>query len=309
MKDSTNTLATPGTARDGAFLWMVLSMFAFACMGQFAHALEGRVGWPYVAFVRALVSFAIAVTLARSAKVAIPVFTPRTLWSRSLAGSVGLFCTFYALPRMPVSDALTLTNTTPLWVALIVWLVFGEKLPWSIWLTLALGFAGVILIEQPHLEQRNFAALVALAGGFASALAMISLNRLGGIDPRAVVAHFSAVSGLVMLGVIFVTGIPLGLNGESTLTALALLLGVGLAGTAGQIGLTRAYSQGSAPRVASLHFLQIVFAAVMDMVLWSRSFSPLTLLGIAMICGAAAWQQSHGIRLPRAFRRSQGAAK
>ncbi len=303
MKDS-ETTAPMQAAREGAFLWMALSMFAFACMGQFAHALNGRVAWQYVALFRTLTSFSIAVALARSAKVPIPIFRPHTLWSRSLAGSIGVLCTFYALPRMPVADALTLNNTTPLWIALIVWLVYGEKLPWSIWFTLALGFGGVILIEQPHLEERNFAALVALTGGVSAALAMLSLNKLGGIDPRAVVAHFSAVSGLVMLAIIVATGTALDFGDKPLLPTIGMLLGVGLAGTAGQLGLTRAYSQGSAPKVASLHFLQIMFAALMDVVLWQRDFSVITVAGIVLICGAAAWQQSHHIRIPRAFRRS-----
>lgn len=278
-------------------------MFAFACMGQCAHALQGRIAWPYVALFRTMVSFVIALALARSVKATIPIFSPRTMWSRSLAGSVGLLCTFYALPRMPVSDALTLNNTSPLWIALIVWLFQGEKLSWSIWLTLALGFAGVILIEQPHLEERNFAALVALTGGLAAALAMLSLNKLGGIDSSAVVVHFSAVSGLVMTIVIVATGTPLQLGDQPLLPTMLLLGGVGLAGTAGQLAITRAYSQGSAPRVASLHFLQIVFAALMDVVIWERSFGPLTLLGIALICGATAWQQRHRLRIPSVVRR------
>src|SRR5205807_8090382 len=61
---------------------------------------------------------------------------------------------------------------------------------------LAVGSAvlGVALIQQPHLAAGNFATLAAAGASLFTAVAMLGLHRLRGIDPRAVVVHFSAVA-------------------------------------------------------------------------------------------------------------------
>ena len=109
---------------------------------------------------------------------------------RSIAGSVSLVCTFYALTRLPISDVFTLTNMFPIWVAVLSWPLLGEAPPLSVWISVASGIVGVILIQQPHFAEGNFATLAALTSSFGSAVAMIGLHRLKGIDIRAIVAHF-----------------------------------------------------------------------------------------------------------------------
>src|SRR2546421_455202 len=58
------------------------------------------------------------------------------------------------------------------------------------------ALVGMVLIQQPHLGGDRFAALVALLSSFATAIAMIGLHRLRGIDARAIVAHFAGVASL-----------------------------------------------------------------------------------------------------------------
>src|SRR5207302_1773317 len=132
------------------------------------------------------------------------VFRPRVLWLRSLAGSLSLVGNFYALTRLPVADVLTLSNLFPIWVALLSWPLEKKAPSLGVWLSVAAGLTGVILIQPPSLSGEAFAAGVALAASFFTAVAMMGLHRLHDLDPRAVVVHFSAVSFLFCIGSFFV---------------------------------------------------------------------------------------------------------
>ena len=92
---------------------MLGGAFCFAAMGATTHALGPRCDWLVVALVRALIMFASTALMARAAGVRLVVFRPPTLWMRSLAGSFSLVGNFFALTRLPVADAITLSNTYP----------------------------------------------------------------------------------------------------------------------------------------------------------------------------------------------------
>ena len=156
-------------------------------------SLAGLADWQAVATVRAFVAFVLALGLVRLAGAEMVYLRPRALWLRSVAGSGSMVLTFYALAHMPLADALTLTHTFPLWVAVLTWPLLGRRPPAGVWPAIACGLVGVALVERPHLSAGNLAALAALLAAVCTAFAMIGLNQLRGLDTRAVVAHFSGV--------------------------------------------------------------------------------------------------------------------
>ena len=100
-------------------IWMITAAFCFASMGALAHAVGPRCDWLLIALARILCNFVFSVTLVWLGGARLVFFRPRTLWIRSIAGTISLVCTFYALAHLPVADVLTLTNTYPLWIVLL----------------------------------------------------------------------------------------------------------------------------------------------------------------------------------------------
>ena len=74
--------------------WMLSGALAFAMMGVLAHALGGRCDWQVVAVARTGLALMFSTSLALVAVAQLVVFQPRTLWLRSIAGSISLVCTF-----------------------------------------------------------------------------------------------------------------------------------------------------------------------------------------------------------------------
>jgi drug/metabolite transporter (DMT)-like permease len=271
------------------YLAMLMGSLAFAFMSTLAHALGAHCDWQVIALARSALAFLLAGILALAAGVRLVFLRPRTLWIRSLAGSLSLVGTLFALTRLPVSDVLTLTNTFPIWVAVLSWPLLGELPSSRVWLAVATAVAGVILIQQPHVAEGNFASLVALASSFSTAVAMIGLHRLHGIDARAIVVHFSGVASVFCLASLFLferTSTP-GLIVDEWL--LLMLLGVGVTATVGQLFLTKAFASGPPTKVSVVGLTQVVFAMILELCLENRSFTPATLFGMGLVLAPTGW--------------------
>jgi drug/metabolite transporter (DMT)-like permease len=272
---------------------MLAGALAFTLMGAFTHALGTRCDWLIVALVRTIFMFFSAAGLALSAGVRLSAFDPPRLWVRSVAGSCSLVCNFYALARLPMADAVTLSNLYPLWIVLATAFLLGRAPTLGEAIGLVCGLTGVVLIERPDLDGDRVAALAAIGASVSTAVAMFGLHRLRNVDSRAVVAHFAAVGALV-------AGVWSAFRPEARWEALLdpttalLLLGVGIFGTTGQVCLTRAYDSGVPNRVAVISLAQVPFAMALDVLVWGRGLPPITLLGFAMVLLPTAWLMMRG---------------
>lgn len=278
-----------------AYLHMLWGSFAFALMGAFGHAAGERCSWQWVAIARTTIAFLIVFVIARAGGVKLVLWGPRTLWIRSLAGSIGLLCNFYALTHLPVSDALTLMNTAPIWVTVLMWMLFGQKPNAATCGAVLLGVAGIALIEQPHLQSGVLAGLLALCGALCTSIAMLGLNRLQGLDPRAIVTHFSGVSSLTTILFLLVTSRRSPITHPAEVQTFLLLALTGVAGVIGQMGLTLAFARGHAARVSVVSLSQILFALVFDLVIWRRSVNLISVIGMILVAAPTAWLILHDV--------------
>ena len=127
------------------YVWMLAGSFSFAMMAEFAHVLTRACDWQLVAVARAglVALLAAVIALLAGAKL---VFWPWRLWVRSIAGSFSMVFTFYSFGKLPAADVLTLTNTFPIWVALLSWPLYGQPPGAKIVLAIAVGIVGVVLV-------------------------------------------------------------------------------------------------------------------------------------------------------------------
>ncbi len=273
-----------------AILLMVLGALCFASMGAVIHALGSRIDWHILVLLRTTLTFLfVAALLVRSAD-GFPFPIPPTLWLRSIAGSAAMFSTFYAFTHLPVSDATVLLETRPIWVALLAAPVLGERTGWIVWLCMSAGILGVALIEEPYFNQRDYTVLIALGGALAGGVAMVCLRRLAYMNPKAIIAHFSAFATLAMVAMIVISDVSIDTRelapAMTNPDTLLLLAAMALLATAGQLAMTKAFSLSPAPRLATVGPAKVGLAACYDIVFWDRVFALPTLGGMALILGS-----------------------
>lgn len=270
------------------YVWMLCGSMAFAVMGTLAHALREHLDWPVIIVARAGLPLLLSLLMARLSRVRLVLWRPATLWMRSVAGSLSIVCTFYALTRMHAEDVFALTNMFPIWVAVLSWPVLGVAPAPSVWLAVASGVVGVVLILQPQIAVGDLTAVVALASSLFSAVAMLGLNRLRHIHPWAIVVHFSAVALVFAVGAVLTLGDPRQLAEALQPGPLLSLLGIGGAATLGQLCLTKAFATGEPARVSVVGLTQIVFTMLLGLLI-GHELKTLTVLGIALVILPTAW--------------------
>ena len=286
---------------------MLVGSFCFAWMAAAAHALRSQCEWQVIALARSTLPFILGASLALLAGARLVLFTPRILWVRSIAGSISLVCTFFALTVLPPSHVFTLSSTFPIWVALLSWPLYGERPSPQVWLSVLGSVVGVALLEMSipatNVEATTFprwlAVLSTLIAAFSTAVAMLGLHRLRHIHPWAIVAHFSGVALLFSLTSFFLGSHPATApHRQPEAETLLLLLAVGLTATVGQLFLTKAFAAGPPAKISVVNLTQVVFALLIDVVFWDRRFNALMLAGMALVMAPTAWLMISQKRAP-----------
>jgi drug/metabolite transporter (DMT)-like permease len=243
-------------------------------MGAFVKLGALEFGTAELAFYRSLLT--LLATLAMVAWHRGTVFSPflKTHILRSFLGMLALVTYFYALAQIPLATAMTLNQVSPIFLALLTTTFMGERFSGWLLFAIVLGFAGVGLLLQPTFEEGKGTALFA-------ALAYLNVRTLGRAGEPAwrIVFWFSFVSTVFTAGWQLTTSSFHAVRLEN----VWILVGVGVAGTLGQLAMTHAYNVGNTIVVGALSYSTIVFAAVAGLVLFNDRIAPLGWVGMVII--------------------------
>lgn len=260
--------------------WMVVASALFTLMNMWIKqaAQEYGFGTGELVFWRMAFAAAVlgAVAKAQGKRFATPHWKAHL--SRSVSGSLAMFCIFYAIMHLPLATGVTLSYTSSIFLALLSFLVLKEKIPPYTQAMLAIGFAGVALLLKPSFQSgQEFAALTGLAGGLLAGWAYLQVRELSLLGEPAwrVVFYLSAVGSA--MGAVWATAagwhMPSG-------KAWLYLAGIGASALLAQLALTHAYKVGKKFTVAALAYLSVVFS---------------TLAGIFWLGDKIGWQEWLGM--------------
>src|SRR5258708_33351072 len=106
---------TPGV------VYMAASALGFSVMSVLVKLASARLPVGEIVFARALVTLALSYAMVRRADLSPWGNRRRRLAFRGALGFGALACYYVPLARLPVADATTLQNTTPLVTAALAW--------------------------------------------------------------------------------------------------------------------------------------------------------------------------------------------
>jgi drug/metabolite transporter (DMT)-like permease len=107
----------------------------------------------------------------------------------------GTICFFMALHTLSIADTLAIYFVQPILITALSPLLLREKVGIRRWITVAIGFIGVLIIIRPGLVAFNIGSMFALASGTASALYIIVTRHLTGKANAMVTTFQSSVIG------------------------------------------------------------------------------------------------------------------
>jgi drug/metabolite transporter (DMT)-like permease len=272
-------------------LWMLLGAAFFATMGVCIKFASAHFNSAELVFYRGAIGILFLGAIARQQKVSLRTRYPGMHIWRAVIGTLSLSAWFYAIAHLPLATAMTLNYMSSVWVAaflvggtLIHWQPQEGKSPWSqgpLALTVITGFAGVVMLLRPTMEQNQiFAGLIGLLSGFVAAFAYMQVMALGRVgEPETRTVFYFAIGTLVA------GAIGMGFAGVSEWDwqFAVWLIPVGVFASLGQLCMTRAYSQGATLVVANLQYSGIVFAALYSLFLFGDDIPVLGWAGMALI--------------------------
>lgn len=259
----------------------------FAGLGATVKALAPRVGLAAPIAARGVIGLLVGLVWLRVVREPLRPRGWGSLTLRCTAGGAAMILFYWSLSSTgggaDLPTAVVLLKTNPLWVAVLAPLVVREAPGARTWVALAVGAVGVGLRYGVSLEGEQRGLLAALAAGFLSALAYLSLRRLARTDsPVVVVVWFSAFLALAAAPFL---GDAL-TSGPWTVGTWALVILAGSLGTTGQLLLTAAYRWGTAAAVTVTGLAEVAFALVLSVVLFGEQPSAGAIVGGALALAA-----------------------
>jgi drug/metabolite transporter (DMT)-like permease len=200
---------------------------------------------------------------------------------RSLAGLGGMYCFFYVIARLQLSESFLLMSTAPLFIPIIAYGWIQEPVERKVRGAIIIGFIGIILILKPGMGVFRPIAFVGLGAGLMGALAMVSIRRMSSSEPTIRIVFYFTVFGTL------ISAMPLAWSWHSPKVEIWwLLVLMGLLAAVGQFLLTRGYSLAPAAKVGPFSYSNVVFAMLIGWVLWGEGLDFLTWVGAFLICMA-----------------------
>lgn len=268
-----------------AALLMLASTMAFGLMAVTIRLATAHVPTQEVAFFRnAFGLLALLPMLMRPGRSPLRTQQLPRYFLRSAIGLGSMLCGFWAVGHLPLSQAVSLSYSTPLFVTIAAVLWLGEKVRIRRWAAVIVGFIGVLVIVRPGHHGFEPGTLIAVLAAVLSALVAIQIKQLTRVDGADTVVFYTYVFWvpLSLVPALFVWTWPTGI-------AWLWLVATGIFGTAGQLLWTRALRLGEVSALTPISFMQLPLVALCGWLLFGETLDRWTVIGAAIILGSNAY--------------------
>ena len=265
-----------------ATVWMIGAMFSFSLMAVSGRELATNLNTFEIMLFRSIIGFLIVLAIGYFAKTLAEIKRDRLGLHlfRNLAHFSGQNLWFLAVASIPFSQLFALEFSTPVWVALLAPLFLGEVLTKQRVLAVILGFAGVLIVARPDINQFDFAIVAAVACAICFAGSMMATKSLTSDQSITCILFWLTLMQLAMglVATVF-TGtiaVPEGIN-------IFWIVIVGIGGLTAHFCITNALALAPAIVVIPLDFMRLPLISVIGFLAYGEAFELPILVGAGVI--------------------------
>ncbi|MCS6997135.1 MAG: DMT family transporter [Casimicrobiaceae bacterium] len=227
----------------------------------------------------ALWRFAPALKGEAAATASLAQLLERPVLVRALFDAIATLLYLTALFHMPLANVTAINMLTPIVIALIVALAYGEPLAPGRWLAILIGFVGTLLIVQPKAADWNAWSLFAVASTLFHALRDLATRRIRSGVPSLLLTLSTALAVLLFaLALIPFQGV-VAMRVEQV--AALLLAAVFLA--LGYFLLIASMRAGDITAIAPFRYSGLLFALLLGYLFFGELPNALAWVGIALL--------------------------
>ncbi|MDY0881917.1 DMT family transporter [Dongia soli] len=294
------TIAMPAkTARQDrplrAIFYMNGAVLIFTGMDAIVKAISGAYPTGQIIFCRNFFAFLpILIFLWRSGGLSVKTKHPFGHILRGLFGVGSMYFYFLSYKLLPLSDAVALALSSPIFMTVLAIPLLGEKIGIRRWIAVAVGFVGVLIMTRPGVGVFQLAALIPLIATIFYDLAMVTIRKLNQERSGTVVFYFTSfacIAGLatIPIGRPELADIGLGPWVWPTGIDMGLLVVIGVMGGIGQILLTNAFLSAPIAVVAPFDYTALVYAMILGYLCFGEVPDAYLIIGGLTVVGSGIY--------------------
>lgn len=266
-----------------ASAWMLLAIALMSGMDAVAKHLASEVPVLQVVWLRYVFGVAFLLPVAWAGWLGgLRSRRPYPHLIRALLGLIVTACFFVALQRLPLSAAVAIWFTAPIFVIILGAAALKETVTRHSVIAVGLGFTGIaVLLPWPDGAHRPgdwMGYLAALAAAAAYAASVVMTRNLAATESQLSLSFYPALLGAFLVS-------PAGIAAWQPLDAqgwaFAALLGA--LGSMGYLAICAALARERAAALAPFEYTAMVWAVLFDLLVFDLGLSAKTIAGAAII--------------------------
>ena len=200
---------------------------------------------------------------------------------RASSGFLSMTMWFYAVSMIPIADAVSISFIVPSLTTIFAIIFLKEKINIKNWISIIIGFIGVLIIIRPGFKEFNIAYLLMIVSACFWAISNILTKILSASQqPINVVAYLTTVMTIlsVPFGVFYIQ--PL------TIFSIFLLIAMAIISNLSYFLLSKSYSKADLSIVQPFDFTRLIFSALIGYFIFDEKVDLLTIIGsLIILCG------------------------
>ncbi len=274
----------PGNVRGG--LWMLGGTMFFSLMivgiklaGTTMHVTE-------ILFFRQVTILLLAApAIIANYPAALTTSLPGLQALRIVTAFLAMLLGFTSFIHLPLAEATTLNFAKTFFIGILAILFLGEVVGVRRWGAIITGFIGVLVIAWPNEGTTfNIYSLMAIGSAFCVAIVMTIMRQIAQVDRPVTILSYQAigVGALMTPPAIWYWTTP-------TLTDIALVIGIGVMSSIGQLCNIQAFKAGEASAIAPLDYARLLYALLFGWIIFAEWPEPRVFIGALIIVAAAIY--------------------
>jgi len=225
----------------------------------------------------------------------------RRMWClRAFAAVAGSLFSVTAFTRLPMAEAFALMFLLPAFVTILSVVFLHEPVGWRRWSAVVAGFVGVLIVLRPGIRALSLGHLAAIGAGFAGAVTIVVLRKLGPTEKR-ISLYGAGLFGPIVASFVLMLPQFVWPAGREWLFVLSF----GVLGAAGNVLLMFASGLVPASMVASPQYSQMLWGIGLGYLVFGDHLDAPMFVGAAVIIAAGLFTLSRErVRQPHWWNRS-----
>jgi drug/metabolite transporter (DMT)-like permease len=219
-----------------------------------------------VLFIRSVVILTLCLMIGRQRTIIQTVRSPirNALLARAIGLLAAWLCFYPAARSLQLAELMTIYFASPLLVAILAVPILRETVTRMRWISILIGFGGVMIACRPGDLSHAGAIGLALLAAALWAGSMILIRQIATREPTLVQMLTSSFAFVLMTG----TAMPFVWK-TPDLQGLALMIGIGVLGALAQYLLIEGIRRAPASVVSPLEFTALVWSFLLGYLIWA----------------------------------------